>query len=357
MLKTLRSFGGGKRADGGSGGGSGGRRFGGSVYSVVAGIVVVVWLFSGFYIVGEGTRGVELRFSAYNRTTTPGPHWHFPYPFESVEEVDIDNIRSVQNKARMLTQDENIVEVEVAVQYRVLDAADYLFNVRYPDAPPGVRQSEGAVFQVMESALRDVIGKSKMDFLLGEGRAQVASRTKDLMQEILNAYESGVQVINVNLQQSQPPTAVQDAFADAIKAREDEIRYVNEAETYANGVIPQARGEKARMLEEAAAYREKVVANAKGEASRFIQLYEEYHKAPEVTRKRLYLHAVENFLKGTRKVILDAEGGNSLFYLPLDRLLTEDGRIDDDESGGGGASGDGMGRPVDPPRRGRRGGR
>lgn len=334
-----RLFGGGSnRSSGSNGGGSedGGHNRG-AIYGMVAGIAVVVWLLSGFYIVGEGTRGVELRFGSYQTTTEPGPHWHLPYPFETAEEVDIDRIRSVQNKARMLTQDENIVEVEVAVQYRVLDAADYLFNVRLPDAPEGGRPNDGAVFQVMESALREVVGKATMDFILGEGRAEIASRTKDLMQQILDAYKSGIQVINVNLQQSQPPTAVQDAFADAIKAREDEVRYVNEAETYANGVIPQARGEKARMLEEAEAYREKVTANAKGEASRFIQLYEEYAKAPEVTRKRLYLQAVEEFLRNTRKVVMDAGGSNSLFYLPLDQLLkggddeTSDGNASDDE--------------------------
>ena len=331
-----RLFGGGKPPSNGGGGGSG-KSAGSdakkrSIAGVVIGILVLVWLFSGFYIVGEGTRGVELRFSAYSETTTPGPHWHFPFPFETVEKVDIDSIRSVQNKARMLTQDENIVEVEVAVQYRVLNASDYLFNVRFPDAPPGGRPNDGAVFQVMESALRDVVGKAKMDFLLGAGRAEVAGRTKDLMQQILDAYKSGIQIINVNLQQSQPPTAVQDAFADAIKAREDEIRYVNEAETYANGVIPRARGEKARMLEEAEAYREKVIANSKGEASRFIQLHEEYAKAPEVTRKRLYLQAVEEFLKDTRKVVMDADGGNSLFYLPLDQILKNEDNDADDEA-------------------------
>ena len=314
--------------DNGGAGGSGGNK---SLISLISGVVVIVWLLSGFYIVGEGTRGVEIRFGAYRITTSPGPHWHLPYPIESVEKVDIDSIRSVQDKTRMLTEDENIVEVEIAVQYRVLDAADYLFNVRFPDAPPGMPPSEGTVYQVMESALREAIGKAKMDFVLGAGRAQIAARTKELMQQILDAYRSGIQIISVNLQQSQPPSAVQDAFADAIKAREDEVRYVNEAEAYANGIVPKARGEAARMMEEATAYREQVIANSKGEASRFTQLYDEYRKAPAVTRERLYIQAVEKFLSNTRKVIMDAKGGNSLFYLPLDRILKEQG----DNAGGG----------------------
>lgn len=347
--KLSKLFGGGRRTrknndasgDGGASGGGGDENSGSkSMVSVISGIVVVVWLLSGFYIVGEGTRGVELRFGAYQETTAPGPHWHLPYPIESVEKVDIDSIRSVQDKARMLTEDENIVEVEVAVQYRVLDAADYLFNVRFPDAPPGMPPGEGTVYQVMESALREAIGKAKMDFILGAGRAEIASRTKELMQQILNNYRSGIQIISVNLQQSQPPSAVQDAFADAIKAREDEIRYVNEAETYANGIVPKARGEAARMMEEASAYREKVIANSKGEASRFIQLYDEYRKAPAVTRERLYIQAVENFLRNTSKVVMDTDGSgnNSLFYLPLDRILKDRPGMD----GGDNSRGDSM---------------
>ena len=340
-----RLFGGGRRSGGGAGNGGNGGGNNKPIVSLVSGIVVVVWLLSGFYIVGEGTRGVELRFGAYQETTTPGPHWHLPFPVESVEKVDIDSIRSVQDKARMLTEDENIVEVEVAVQYRVLDAADYLFNVRFPDAPPGLPPSEGTVYQVMESALREAIGKAKMDFILGEGRAEIAARTKDLMQQILDAYRSGIQIISVNLQQSQPPSAVQDAFADAIKAREDEIRYVNEAEAYSNGIVPKARGEAARMLEEANAYREKVVANSKGEASRFIQLYDEYRKAPAVTRERLYIQAVEDFFRKTRKVIMDTKdsGGNSLFYLPLDQILKE--RVRGSDADGGASGTDQQGEP------------
>ena len=318
--------GGGDDGDGGDRRGSYGK-FGSLGIGFFVIIALVIWGLSGIYIVSEGSRGVVLRFGAYQYMTGPGPHWHVPYPIENVEKVDVDRIRSAQNKTHMLTEDENIVEVELAVQYRVKDASDYLFNVRLPDAfDVAVNQSEGTLFQVMESALREVVGKSVMDFILGEGRAEIAARIKVLMQETLDDYRSGIEVISVNLQQSQPPQAVQDAFADAIKAREDEIRFVNEAEAYANGIIPQARGQAARMIEEATAYREKVTANSQGEADRFLKLYGEYRKAPEVTRERLYLQAVESVLSNSSKVMMDVDGGNSLFYLPLDKILSEQTR-------------------------------
>lgn len=325
---------------GGGGGRVGGGRFGSLNIGLVLALAVAVWLFSGIYIVSEGQRGVELRFGAYSTTTLPGPHWHIPFPVETVEEVDVDRIRSAQNQSHMLTQDENIVEVELAVQYRIKDASDYLFHVRLPDVAEDFRdQSVGTLFQVMESALREVVGKSRMDFILGEGRAEIAAMIKQLMQQVLDDYESGLEVVTVNLQQSQPPEAVQGAFADAIKAREDEIRFINEAETYSNGIIPQARGEAARMMQEATAYREKVIANSEGESQRFLKLHEEYLKAPEVTRKRLYLQAMQSVLSRSNKVMVDVEGGNNIFYLPLDRL-TKGGGAQTAPAGapGGGAS-------------------
>ena len=179
----------------------------------------------------------------------------------------------------------------------------------------------------MESALREVVGKSLMDFTLGAGRADIASQTKDLMQFVLDDYRSGLEIISVNLQQSQPPPAVQDAFADAIKAREDEIRFINEAEAYANGILPKARGEAARMTEEAVAYREKAIANSEGEAKRFLQLYEEYSKAPDVTRERLYLQAMESVLGNSSKIMLDIKNSNNILYLPLDQILKGRARI------------------------------
>ncbi len=328
-----------------SGGGGGFGKFGSLNIGLVAALVVAVWLFSGIYIISEGQRGVELRFGSYSMTTLPGPHWHIPWPVETVEEVDVDRIRSAQNQSHMLTQDENIVEVELAVQYRIKDASDYLFHVRLPDVAEDFRdQSVGTLFQVMESALREVVGKSRMDFILGEGRAEIAAMIKQLMQQVLDDYESGLEVVTVNLQQSQPPEAVQGAFADAIKAREDEIRFINEAETYSNGIIPQARGEAARMMQEATAYREKVIANSEGEAQRFLKLHEEYRKAPKVTRKRLYLQAMQSVLSNSNKVMVDVEGGNNIFYLPLDRLMKGgDGRSSSTPPSGAseGASSDG----------------
>ena len=321
LINHLSGLFGGK---GGAGRDSGkkGKGPGGAGISLLIVAAVVIWLLSGIYIINEGQRGVVLRFGEYNYTTAPGPHWHLPYPVEAVEKVDIDRIRSVQNKAHMLTQDENIVEVELAVQYRVKDASDYLFNVRDPDVADGFRSpAEGTLYQVMESALREVVGKNGMDFILGAGRAEIAAQTKELMQVTLDDYQSGLEVITVNLQQSQPPNAVQDAFADAIKAREDEIRFVNEAEAYANGILPQARGEAARITEEANAYREQIIANSEGEADRFIKLYDEYRKAPEVTRRRLYLQAVESMLANSKKVMINSEQSNNLLLMPLDQML------------------------------------
>ncbi len=320
-------FGGGRRG-GGTGGGASGKGMAG--FGLVAGIVFVVWLFSGIYIVDAGTRGVVMRFGAYTEATMPGPHWHIPYPVEQVEIVNVEQRRFVEigyrsgsggqaglvveREALMLTRDENIVNIQLAVQYQVDDPDKYLFNVREPDA---------VLKQVAESAVREVIGKSKMDFVLKEGRAEVVSRVKKSMQTALDQYESGMLVSDVNLQDAQPPEEVQGAFSDAIKAREDKERLKNEAETYANEVIPKARGRAARQTQEAQAYKESLIAKAEGEASRFTALLTEYKKAPEVTRKRLYLETMESVLSRTSKVIVDSDNANNLMYLPLDQLMKQ----------------------------------
>lgn len=308
-----------------SGNGSGGGNVSPANYSIIVVAVLVVWLLSGIYIVNEGQRGVVLQFGAYSETSLPGPHWHIPYPIESVEKVDVDRIRSTQNQSRMLTQDENIVEVELAVQYRVKDAADYLFNIRTPDiSEDSADQTRGTLFQVMESTIREVVGGSKMDFILGEGRAEIAAEIKSGMTTVLDEYQSGMEIVTVNLQQSQPPEAVQGAFADAIKAREDEVRFVNEAETYSNGIIPQARGEASRITQSATAYRERVVNNSEGEAQRFLDINQEYKKAPVVTRKRMYIQAIESVFSKSNKIIVDvAKGSSNVFYLPLDRITRD----------------------------------
>ena len=319
------------------GGGSGLSRFGGSGLWILIGVIAIGWILSGFYIVDEGTRGVVLRFGRLVDTTMPGLRWHTPYPIESVNVVNVERRRfveigyrsanqgrakppAIQREALMLTQDENIVDVSLAVQYQIRDAAKYLFNVRDPDL---------TLKQVAESAARAVIGQSKMDFVLTEGRSDIVARIRDVTQETLDSYEIGLQISGVNLQDAQPPDEVQDSFADAIKAREDEQRFKNEAEAYSNEVIPKARGAGARQLEEANAYREQVVAQAEGEVQRFDQLLTEYRKAPDVTRERLYLETMERVLGANRKVLLDVTAGNNMLYLPLDTLTgTEEPRSD-----------------------------
>ena len=285
------------------------------------------------YTVEEGTRGVVLQFGQYNKTTMPGLHW-YPRFIQSVEVVDIEQIRgmsigfrsgtsarattvgsSVGRESLMLTQDENIVDVKLAVQYKVKSASDYLFRVLDP---------ETTLRQAIESAIREIIGKNNMDFILREGRAEITAQARELIQTILDRYETGLQVTTVNLQDAQPPEQVQDAFADAVKAREDQVRVTNEAEAYANDIIPKARGNAARQLSEANAYKEQVIANATGEASRFSQVLAEYKKAPEVTRKRLYLEAVESVMSNSSKVMVDIKGGGNLLYLPLDKMMSGD---------------------------------
>lgn len=276
--------------------------------------VLVLWLLSGFYIIDPAERGVVLRFGQFQRITLEGPRWHLPYPIERAEKINVDSIRTSTHKGLMLTRDENIVNVEVAVQYRVADAQHFLFNVREP---------EGTLRDATISAVREVIGTSAMDFVLGEGRSEVAARTQDLLQKTLDSYGTGLVVTSVNLQDAQPPEQVQSAFEDAIKAREDKQRIINEAYAHANAILPQARGASARQLEEAQAYRERRVAEAQGEADRFLALVGEYRQAPEVTRRRLYLETMERVLAANPKVVVEAGNGNNVMYLPLDRWLKE----------------------------------
>ncbi|ANB02505.1 FtsH protease activity modulator HflK [Ectothiorhodospira sp. BSL-9] len=315
VLKKLSSkfnalFGGGSGGEGGGGGGLGKHASAGISLAVI--LALVIWLASGFFIVSEGERGVVLRFGAFTSVATPGPNWHLPYPIERVEIVDVDNIRSIQHRALMLTGDENIIDVDIAVQYRVMDPVDFLFNVRNPDA---------TARQVMESAIRERIGKNRLDFILGEGRAEVATSSRIVIQDALDSYGTGVAVTAVSMQQAQPPEPVQEAFADAIRAREDEVRFRNEAEAYANTILPQARGEAARLTEQAEAYREQVIAQSEGDASRFTQLLVEYQNAPDVTRERLFIETTEVVLGSTSKVFLDVSSSNNLMMLPLDKIL------------------------------------
>jgi modulator of FtsH protease HflK len=298
-------FGGGK-----GNGGRDGRRAGLGILIALILLALLIWEIT--YIIQPPERGVVLRFGAYVTTLEPGLNFRLPRPIESVEVINVDQIRSFEHRGTMLTQDENIVDVELAVQYRIKDAQDYTFNIFRPDA---------TLAQTNESATRTIIGKSKLDFVLTEGRAQIASEIKELTQQILDFYSAGVLITSVNMQPAKPPEEVKSAFDDAIKAREDEQRLINEAEAYQNEVTPKARGAAARITEDSHAYRSRVIAQAQGEANRFQQLLVEYEKAPEVMRRRLYLETMEAVLSSTPKVLLDAKGGNNLMYLPIDKLI------------------------------------
>ena len=305
---------------GGKSGGSGSAVGGSKGFGFIAAILLVLWGLSGIYIVDEGRQGVVLRVGAFDRITEPGPHW-FPRFIEKVEMVEVDRVRSVNigatsHESLMLTQDENIVDIQFEVQYKVSNAKDYVFNVRDPDT---------TLRQVTETAMREIVGKNKMDFVIKDGRVEVANGTKKLMQDILNSYDTGLIVTNVNMQNAQPPEQVQHAFNDAIKAREDKERLVNEAEAYSNDILPKARGKAARMKSESEAYRDEIIAKATGETQRFIKVLTEYKKAPAVTRERLYLETMESVLGSSNKVMVDVKKGNNLMYLPLDRLQSRQG--------------------------------
>lgn len=311
LTDKLGGFGNKKGGDGDSGGSGRGGMAG---FMGLAILVLIIWVASGFYIVSEGERGIVLRFGKYQAVTNPGPHWHIPTPFETVEMVDMEQVREYTHRASMITEDENIVDIELAVQYLINDPVNFMFRVRAPEA---------TLHDAVQAALREAVGKREMDYVLKEGRPQVAADTKTVTQAMLDRYKSGLLVTTVNLQQSQPPEEVQGAFYDAIKAREDNVRFVNEAEAYSNGIIPKARGEAARILEEAAAYKARISARAEGDASRFSQLLAEYEKAPDVTRQRLYIETVESVLSSSSKVMVDTKQENSLMYLPLDKMIQQ----------------------------------
>ncbi len=300
----------------GSGGAPSGPSSSVGIWLVVA-VAFFGWLASGIYIIQPAERGVVMRFGAYSDTTLPGPHWHFPAPIESVLKVDVDQISSFRHKALMLTRDENIIDVEFTVQSRIQDAADYLFQDQNP---------EKTMKDATETSVREVIGKSNLDFVLTEGRSSITEQIRAGVQALLVQYKTGLEVTSVNMQPAKPPEQVKSAFDDAIKAREDKERLENQAEAYANEVLPKARGEAARQVADAEAYRDKVIAEAEGESNRFLAVLTEFEKAPEVTRERLYLDTVEEVMAGTNKVIMDVKNGDSLMYLPLDKLI-EKGRV------------------------------
>ena len=307
--------------------------------SGIAGFIVVallfVWALTGIYIVDEGWRGVETRFGARARVTQSGPHWHFPWPIEDVELINVSAIRTARRDSVMLTGDENIVLMSLEVQYNIKNAQDFAFEVRDPDI---------TLAQVAETAIRTVVGNNDFDSIITEGRAIIGSETKQIMQEILDSYSTGLNVLTVNMGEAQPPEEVQDAFEDAIKAREDEQRIINEANAYRNDIVPKARGDGEGLLEQAAAYKTRVIKSAQGETSRFNQLLTEYQLAPEVTRERLYIDTIESVMSASPKVMIDIENGNNLMFLPLDQLMS--GSQFNSAGGQGGLSGSGSTQSI-----------
>lgn len=284
-----------------------------SMFLVLLVVIAIGWAATGFYRVDESVRGVVLRFGQFQvPATMPGLRWHLPWPIEQVEKVNITAVNRFSRTTRMLTADENIVVVDMVVQYRNADPTAFLFNVREPEIVLG---------NVSESAIREVIGQSQMDYILGAGRAEIAINTAEVIQEALDYYGIGIVVTKVNLQDVNFPSQVEAAVQDAIKAREDEVRLGFEAQTYANDILPRARGEAVRRIQDAEAYREGVIANAQGEAARFEKLLVEYHKAPEVTRERLYIEAIEDVYAEANKVLMDASGSGNLLYLPVDKII------------------------------------
>ena len=330
--RMFSGIGGGKSGDSSSGSGHGPIKLsGGRRVLILIGVIVAagLWISSGLYVVEQGEQGVELRFGEYTRTTGAGLRWHMPYPIEEVLIVNVQKVNTVEvgyrvsernrtftpvtREALMLTADENIIDIQFAVQYDIKDPKDFLFHVSDP--------LHLVVRQATESAVREIVGSSTMDFAITEGRAEIAQGTKVLLQDILDRYKTGVNVRAVEMQNAQPPAEVKPAFDDAVKAREDEERLKNEAEAYSNDVIPRARGMAARLVQEAEGYRASTIARAEGEASRFEQIFTEYRKAPQITRDRLYLEAIEEVLNNSTKLIIDQENGNNIIYLPLDQII------------------------------------
>jgi membrane protease subunit HflK len=308
----------------------GGRSNGSSIGAgLIAALAVILWLFSGVYMVDAAERAVVLRFGEYTGITLPGLRWHIPWPVERVQKVNVASIEKFSHETRILTADENLVEVKLAVQYRRKDPRAYLFSTRDPVE---------TLSEVSEAAIREAVGNTNMDFVLVEGRAEIAQRTKELLQATLDNYGTGMEVTSVNLQDANFPQQVQAAVQDAIKAREDKDRQSLEAQAYANDVVPRARGNAARQIEDANAYRERVIADAEGEAARFTSLREQYEKAPQVTRERMYLETIEDVYARSSKVLLDAAGSGNVIYLPMDRILDARGKSGGRDGGSGAAA-------------------
>ena len=317
--KKINAILGGKKSDGNvtkmPGGNSG--------TSLILIFLFVAWAFTGLYRVDQAERGVVQRFGAYTETTFPGLHWHIPFPIESVDIVNTGIVTDYGFSTEILTADEQYVFVQMVVQYLREDPVKYSFEVINP---------EGTLEDLTESALREVVGTSSLEVLVNERRDEIGPKTQVVLQSTLDAYKSGISVTSINLEKLDYPRAVQDAVDDTQKARNDSDRFILEAEKYAQDLIPRARGAAQRILQDAEAYRDRVIADAEGQANRFLALLNEYEKAPKVTRDRLYLDAVEEVYKNSNKVILDSQGSGNLLYLPIDKLMNESGRRDNNSS-------------------------
>ena len=299
-------------------------------------VIFLLWLATGFYIVDQGSRGVVLTFGENTGVTQPGPRWHIPYPIETVEIVNQEQVRTIEvgyrslgegatqqlKESLMLTGDENIIDLQFAVQYNLKLVEDFLFNNR---------SVEGSVRGAAETAIREVVGKSEMDFVLYEGREEIAFKTKSLMQSILDLYKTGINITSVTMQNAQPPQQVQAAFDDAVKAKQDLERQKNEGQAYANDIVPKARGTASRLTAEANGYKISIENEALGNASRFEQILAEYIRAPEVTKKRLFLETQEQIMSTVSKIIIDQKSSNSLLYLPLDKIIQNSNKNNDEE--------------------------
>nr|WP_199068252.1 FtsH protease activity modulator HflK [Chromobacterium sp. ASV5] len=296
--------------------------------AVVVGVLAALWLASGFYVVDAREEGVVLRMGSFNRVTEPGLQWHAPYPFEKVEIVNLTELRSVEvgyrNSAKnrvpeeslMLTADQNIIDVQLSVQYDIKDARAFLFNNAAKD-----RDAKDIVKQATETAIREVVGRNKVDFVLNEGRAQIAADARKVIQDVVDRYALGIRIAKVNINDVQPPEQVLAAFDDAVKAGQDKDKLLNEGMAYANEVVPKAQGMAARLQQESEAYQQQVVSRAQGDAARFKQVLSEYNKAPKVMRDRMYLDMMQQIMNNTTKVLVDQKGSNNLLYLPLDKLV------------------------------------
>ncbi len=329
LFGNKKNGGGNNNGGGGNSGGTGFKpdmRGAGIGAGVIAAIVAFLWLVSGFFIVQEGQTGVVLTFGKYSHMTPAGFNWRWPAPIQSHETVNVSQVRTVEvgyrgnvknkqpQESLMLTEDENIIDIQFAVQFTLKNASDWIFNNR---------EKEEMIKQVAETAIREVVGRNKMDFVLYEGREKIAFDASQLMQQIVDKYKAGVQITNVTMQGVQPPEQVQASFDDAVKAGQDRERQKNEGQAYANDVIPRARGAASRLMQESEAYRASVTANAEGESSRFKQVLVEYQKAPAVTRDRMYIDTMQQIFSSTTKVLVDSKASNNLLYLPLDKLISQ----------------------------------